>query len=122
MERVANWPLFTVEYSRYHYGLMEVTGNTMLWQAFDNNNVPLDMLPLQSRTPLLTMGNQAPGATTFKLTLSGKPGLRYVIEQSTNLSAWTSMKTNFLPANGSGNATNSFPSLNQQQFFRAVIR
>ena len=122
VERVANWPLFTVEYSRYHYGLMEVTGNTMLWQAFDNNNVLLDMLPLQSRTPLLTVGNQASGATTFKLTLSGKPGLRYVIEQSTNLSAWTSMKTNFLPANGSGNATNSFPSLDQQQFFRAVIR
>jgi predicted phosphodiesterase len=128
IERVANWPLFTVEYSRYHYGLMEVTGNQMLWQAFDNNNQLIDMLTLQSRVPQLTLQNGAPGlpagpaASTMQITLSGKPGVAYVTQQSTNLSIWTSVKTNLLPANGDGMVTNTLPSLNQQQFFRALVR
>jgi len=119
IERVANWPLFTVEFSRYHYGLMEVTGNTMLWQAFDNNNQLIDLLTLPSRVPELSISREV---SAVQLTLSGKPGVRYVIEQSTNLSSWTSMKTNVPPPNGSGMITTVVPSLNQQQFFRAVIR
>lgn len=119
VERVANWPLFTVEYSRYHYGLMEVTGNTMLWQAFDNNNQLIDLLTLPSRVPELSISRKM---STVQLTLSGKPGVRYVIEQSTNLASWDSMRTNLPPANGSGVTTNTVPSSNQQQFFRAVIR
>lgn len=131
IERVANWPLFTVEYSRYHYGLMEVTGNQMLWQAFDNNNQLIDLLTLQSRVPRLALQNLAPGsstgqavsgASTLQVTLSGKPGVAYVTQQSTNLSTWTPVRTNLLPANSSGTATNLLPALNQQQFFRAVIR
>ena len=128
IERVANWPLFTVEYSRYHYGLMEVTGNTMLWQAFDNNNQLIDLLTLQSRVPQLALQSRAPGlpagqgASTIQVTLTGKPGVTYVTQQSTNLSTWTPVKTNLLPVNSSGMVTNTLPSLNQQQFFRAVIR
>jgi len=119
VERVAFWPLFTVEYSRYHYGLMEVTDGTMLWQAFDNNNQLIDMLVLPSRVPELAI-NRA--ASAIQLQLSGKPGVRYVIEQSTNLTAWSPVRTNFPPANGSGMTTNSMSIPNQQQFFRAVIR
>jgi len=82
----------------------------------------LDMLTLQSRMPELITSNPNPGVSPVQLTLSGKPGVRYVIEQSTNLLLWSGVRTNLLPANGSGVVTNSLPSLNQQQFFRAVIR
>lgn len=122
VERVANWPLFTVEYSRYHYGLMEVTGNTMFWQAVDNNNQPIDMLVLQSRVPALEVISQSPSAGVVQLTLSGKPGVRYVTEQSANLSAWTAVKTNIAPAQFGGRVTNLVSASGQQQFFRAVIR
>jgi predicted phosphodiesterase len=128
IERVANWPLFTVEYSRYHYGLMEVSGNTMLWQAFDNNNRLIDLLALPSRVPELSLqtplpGSSAgPGASTLQLTLSGKPGVAYITQQSTDLSTWSPVSTNLLPVNGTGKVTNTLPSLNQQQFFRAVVR
>jgi predicted phosphodiesterase len=122
VERVANWPLFTVEYSRYHYGLMEVNGNTLLWQAFDNNNVLLDMLTLQSRVPEIAIQSPAPGANSIQLTLSGKPGVRYVVEQSTSLASWIAVRTNLLPTGGSGNLTNALSWPNQQQFYRAVIR
>jgi hypothetical protein len=57
-----------------------------------------------------------------QLTLGGKPGVRYVVEQSTNLSQWTAVSTNLLPATGSGTATNFTPAQARQQFFRAVIR
>lgn len=121
-ERVANWPLFTVEYSRYHYGLMEVSGNTMLWQAFDNNNQLLDMMVLPSRVPELAVVSQAPVGGNIQLSLGGKPGVRYVTEQSTNLSSWTAIRTNIAPVPAGGKVTNSIPRTNQQQFFRAVVR
>jgi len=121
-ERVANWPLFTVEYSRYHYGLMEVDGNTMLWQAFDNNNQLIDMLVLPSRVPEVVVTSQSPDGSTVQLALSGKPGVRYVTEQSTNLSNWIPVKTNVIPVTGSGRITNTLPDSIRQQFFRAVIR
>ncbi len=122
VERVANWPLFTVEYSRYHYGLMEVSGNTMLWQAFDNNNQLLDMLVLPSRVPELDVVSQAPAGGSIQLFLGGKPGVRYVTEQSTNLIHWTAVKTNIAPVPGGGKVTNSIPGGGRQQFFRAVVR
>src|SRR5262245_2170609 len=123
VERVAFWPLFTVEYSRYHYGLMEVNGNTMLWQAFDNNNQLIDMFTLQSRVPALSIGPSLVTAPrSVDVILAGKPGLRYVIERSTDLVAWVPVKTNLLPVNASGAATNRFLALDRQQFFRAVIQ
>lgn len=121
-ERVANWPLFTVEYSRYHYGLMEVDGSTMLWQAFDNNNQLIDMLVLPSRVPELAVASQPPNGPSVQLSLSGKPGVRYVTEQSTNLANWIAVKTNVAPVLGGGHVTNTVPASARQQFFRAVIR
>jgi 3',5'-cyclic AMP phosphodiesterase CpdA len=53
VERVAFWPLFTVEYSRYHFDLMEVDGNTLTWQTFDSNNQLIDLFTLNSRVPTL---------------------------------------------------------------------
>jgi predicted phosphodiesterase len=120
VERVANWPLFTVEYSRYHYGLMEVNGPTMLWQAFDNNNQLIDMLTLRSRVPILSILPGAPG--TLRLTLSGKPGLTYLTEQSLNLATWSPLRTNTLPVAGNGLLTNTVAATGGPQFFRAQIR
>ncbi len=122
VERVANWPIFTVEYSRYHYGLMEVNGGTLLWQAFDENNQLLDAVELPSRVPSLAASAPVSGLPPVQITLSGKPGVRYVVEQSTNLSQWTAVSTNLLPTTGSGTATNLAPAQVGQQFFRAVIR
>ena len=122
VERVANWPLFTVEYSRYHYGLMEVNGDTMLWQAFDNSNQLIDLVTLRSRVPSLTILPSVPNVDSRTMTLSGKPGLSYVIESSTNLLGWTSIKTNTLAAAGSGFATNIVPATSGSEFFRARVR
>jgi predicted phosphodiesterase len=121
VERVANWGLFSVEYSRYHYGLMEINGGSLLWQAFDNNNQLLDLLTLKSRNPELTtlpMGT----STDLRVQLSGRPGMTYVLEQSTDLANWAAVATNALPLNGSGLATNTLPRLNPSHFLRVQAR
>jgi predicted phosphodiesterase len=121
VERVANWGLFTVEYSRYHYGLMEINGGSLLWQAFDNNNQLLDLFTLKSRNPELTtlpMGT----STDLWVQLSGRPGVTYVLEQSTDLVNWAAVRTNALPVNGSGLATNTLPRLNPSHFLRVQVR
>lgn len=121
VERVANWPLYTVEYSRYHYDLMEVNGDTLSWQTFDNNNALLDMFTLKSRVPSLNLQASAPPDGNLRVILSGKPGVSYVLEDSTNLTSWKSMLTNTLPANGPSRSTNSIPVHASQQFFRARV-
>jgi hypothetical protein len=45
-ERVAYWPLFTVEYSRYHYGLMQVNGPVLNWSTLDDSGQLLDSFTL----------------------------------------------------------------------------
>lgn len=119
VERVANWPLFTVEYSRYHFDLMEVVGSTLHWQVFDDNNQLIDSVVLNSRTPVLEWSpGVAPASRTLRL--SGKPGTTYVLERSVNLLSWAPFATNTLPANGPGLATNLVAaSAASTDFFRA---
>lgn len=105
-ERVANWPFVEVEYSSYHFDIMEVNGSVLSWQAFDDNNQPLDMFTLQSRVPVLTC---QPG-NPIRVTVAGKPGTSYVLEQSTNLLNWAAIATNTIPASGAPRFTNTVAS------------
>jgi predicted phosphodiesterase len=120
VERVARWPLYSVEYSRYHYGLMEINQGTMLWQAFDNNNQVIDILTLKSRAPALAVG---PGSNAdLHLVLSGRPGFSYIIQQSSDLTSWETIATNNLAATGNGVVTNTLSSLGSARFFRAELQ
>ena len=76
---------------------------------------------LKSRNPEVTtlpMGT----SSDLRVQLSGRPGLTYVLEQSTNLVNWAAVRTNALPLNGSGLATNTLPRLNPSHFLRGQVR
>ncbi len=53
-------------------------------------------------------------------TLSGEPGLSYVIQASTNLLDWTPVLTNTLPGSGMAKFTDTDAPLFGQRFYRAV--
>jgi len=118
VQRVANWPLYTVEYSRYHFDLMEVMGETLFWQTFDDQNQLIDSFPLKSRRSVMEWGTDSLPAGTRALKLSGKPGTTYVVERSKDLQTWTAYATNALAANGPGLATNLVRTTNTY-FFRS---
>lgn len=116
-EVVARWPFFVAESSRFHFDLMEVNGDTLFWQTFDDGNQLLDQFTLKSRVssvtwePTVAVGNEVP------LLLSGRSGTSYVLEQSVDLGTWTPVVTNTLPA--SGRATNLVRFDPGAAFFRA---
>jgi acid phosphatase type 7 len=120
-ERVAYWPLFPLEFefSRYHYGLMQVRGNTLTWSAFDNSDILLDNFTLQSRVPLLEWKSSDPTGGVLPLAVTGKPGTTYILERSGDLAAWSAVATNTIPTNGPPTATNFIPVTATQGFFRA---
>ncbi len=120
-ERVAYWPLFTVEYSRYHYGLMQVSGNTLAWNAYDNSAQLLDTFTLASRVPLLKWRNPQPIGGMLPLVVTGKPGVAYVLEHSADLVAWNALATNTIPTNGPSGLTNFIPAAASRAFFRARV-
>lgn len=45
------WGFFTVKQSVHHYGVMEVDGYALTWNAYDVNDVLFDSCQLASRTP-----------------------------------------------------------------------
>ena len=118
-ERVAYWPLFTVEYSRYHYGLMQISGHVLTWSALDNSDQLLDTFTLQSRVPLLEWRSSDATGGVMPLAVTGKPGVTYVLEHSGDLVAWSAVATNTIPASGSPTATNLIQVTASQAFFRA---
>ena len=122
VERVARWPVYAVEYSLYHYDLMEVNGETLSWMVYDNNNQLLDMFALKSRVPTLAWHDSAPANGWLPLTLSGKPGVTYVLESSSNLVNWTPFATNLFPVNATSPLTNLVPVNGIERFFRARTR
>ncbi|OQB94354.1 MAG: Calcineurin-like phosphoesterase [Verrucomicrobia bacterium ADurb.Bin118] len=100
-ERVAFWPVFTEEFSLFHYALMQINGRTMTWTAHGLNDEILDATTLPSRVPELALErNNA-------LVLAGKPGETYVIESSPDLQTWTAWATYALPDTGTGRWTNT---------------
>jgi hypothetical protein len=120
-ERVAYWPLFTVEYSLYHYGLMAVAGPMLSWEVFSNTGLKLDSLTLSSRVPRLEWKNPPSAGGTLWLALTGKPEETYILECSSNLTTWTAVATNILPATGSPTVTNFIPTALDQGYFRARV-
>jgi hypothetical protein len=118
-ERVAHWPFVQAEYSQYHFGMMEVNGPALSWSACNSDNQLLDAFKLQSRVPVLGWKTTAPVGNVFALTLSGKPGTRYVLEGSTDLTGWTAFATNTIPANATATLTNLIPANSIFRFIRA---
>jgi len=121
VERVAFWPLYTVEYSRYHYDLMEVDGNTLTWQTFDDSNNLIDLFTLTSRVPALNWTDPDPADGTVAFALSGKPGVRYYLEGSSNGVNWSVFGINTFAANGPSIITNVISTNAPQRFFRAQV-
>jgi alpha-L-arabinofuranosidase len=60
-----------------------------------------------------------PAANQFVFQLQGQTGVPYIIQNSTNLTAWTSISTNTSPS-GTLNITNSVSPSTPAQFWRAV--
>jgi predicted phosphodiesterase len=120
-ERVANWPFVAVESSSYHYDIMEVNGPVLSWETYNVNNQLLDMFSLQSRVPVVSWPNSAPAGGQLPLRVSGKPGVSYALEQSTNLLNWTAIATNIVPTNGAPSFTNSVTATSPQKFYRARV-
>jgi len=120
-ERVANWPLFTVEYSSYHYGLMEIADRVLNWSVYDTADRLLDGFKLISRTPQLSFQGRGVG-DSLSLVLSGKPGTAYILQTSFTLTNWADWTTNTPPATGAPSVTNSILPNLTQKFFRARIQ
>jgi hypothetical protein len=75
------------------------------------------VLCLAPAAPSLGALPVAPGGGKFVLQLKGQAGVPYVLQSSTNLTAWTSVSTN-TPASGVLNVTNAVVA--GGQFWRAV--
>jgi predicted phosphodiesterase len=118
-EVVADWPFVQVEYSQYHYDIMEINGLTLSWETYNDNNQLLDMFTLPSRVPALAWQSSTPVAGALSLILTGKPGTAYVIESSTDLANWTAIVTNTIPAVGVPTVTNSISAGSAFRSFRA---
>jgi hypothetical protein len=118
-ERVASWSLFSVEYSRYHYGLMQINGPTLTWNAFDTNGLTFDSFTLRSRTPSLEWQATRPAGGVLPLRLAGKPGSTYVLERSADLVSWSPFLTNTVPAAGPFAVSNAIPATDARIFVRA---
>jgi len=118
-EVVASWPVFTVQYSQYHFDIMEVNGPVLSWETYNDSNQLLDMFTLQSRVPVLNWQSTVPVAGQLALSLSGKPGTSYVVECSTNLANWSALATNTIPASGPPMFTNNVPAAAPNNFYRA---
>lgn len=120
-ERVAFWPLFTVEYSRYHYGLSRINGLTLDWSAYDNSNQLLDRFTLQSHIPQLTLLKDGDPSSVLPLVLTGKPGVTYIIETSGPTPDWSVLATNSIPLIGQPSITNQVTLDGRTRFFRARV-
>jgi len=118
-ERVAYWPVFTVEYSLHHCGIMNVQGYTLHWEAVSNTGQVLDTFSLSSRIPRLGWDSATPVPGTLPLTITGKPGVSYILEQSSDLSAWSPLATNTIPLGGPITVTNPVPTTAGHSFIRA---
>ncbi len=118
-ERVASWPFVQVEYSQYHFDIMEVNGPTLSWETYNTSNQLLDMFTLQSRVPVLSWNNAVPVSGQLRLIVAGKPSTSYVLEASANLINWTPVSTNTILGSGPPMFTNSVATDSSTRFIRA---
>jgi hypothetical protein len=115
-ERVTSWPFFTVEYSLFHYDLMQINARQLTWTTYDNSNTVLDHFTLSSRVPRLSLVSTQ-GA--LSLVLEGKPGETCVMETSTNLIDWKELSTNTIPDTGMSSITPLLSPNETKRFIRA---
>jgi alpha-N-arabinofuranosidase len=69
--------------------------------------------------PLLSIGPSSSGLGQFVFQLTGQPGVPYVLQNSTDLSRWTTVSTNVL-TESTLNITNTVVAGPTQQFWRAA--
>jgi predicted phosphodiesterase len=120
-ERVAFWPFVQVEYSQYHFDIMEINQGTLSWQTFNASNQLLDMFTLPSRVPTMAWQRPSSPGGPVPFIVTGKPGVSYVLESSTNLVSWIPFVTNTIPGSGSPSFTNSVPASLPVRFVRARV-
>jgi predicted phosphodiesterase len=118
-ERVAQWPMFEVEYTNTHFDLMEVYGLNLDWQMYSERNQLMDEFRLHSRTAELTMGETHSGAKSTSLVLTGRNGMKYALERSEDLLKWEAFATNTVPAAPVDSVTNLLQISHQKEFVRA---
>jgi len=121
-EVVASWPSVQVEHEQHHFDIMRVNGGTLSWETYNTSNQLLDLFTLPSRVPVVGWQSSAPVGGALTLTVAGKPGVSYVLEHSTNLTNWTVLITNTIPATGPDMLTNSIPVDSAFRYFRARTR
>lgn len=118
-ERVAQWPMFEVEYANTHFDFMEVVGLNLDWQMYSERNQLMDEFRLHSRTAELTLGETHSGAKSTSLILTGRSGLKYALERSEDLVKWEPFVTNAVPAAPVDSVTNQLQISRQIEFVRA---
>jgi hypothetical protein len=77
------------------------------------------VLAFPPASPALSATALPAGAGQFVLQISGQPGVPYVLQNSSDLSAWRSVSTNVLTG-ASANITNTAGAGEGGQFWRAV--
>ncbi len=120
-EIVANWPLVQIEHGEHHFDIMRVNGPVMEWETYNTSNFLLDMFTLQSRVPVVAWQSSVPAGGNLTLAVTGKPGVSYAVESSTNLVNWTSLTTNTIPSTGPPSFTAPVPVNFSQRWLRARI-
>ncbi|MBI1841975.1 MAG: metallophosphoesterase [Verrucomicrobia bacterium] len=117
-ERVATWPMFQSEYTDTHFDLMEVDGARLDWRAFSVNNQLIDQFRLHSRAAELDLASVDPKSGSGALVMTGRSGLRYALERSSNMIHWDAFATNAVSTAGSP-ITNTIPLAASRDFLRA---
>jgi hypothetical protein len=82
------------------------------------SGVTVSYVQLVSQPP--TLAGPTAGAGALHFTLNGTVGSNYVIQASTNLTVWTSIATNIMPATGLAPFTDSNLASFGGRFYRAV--
>jgi hypothetical protein len=77
------------------------------------------LFTLAPAAPVLLALPQRPPPSQFVFQLQGQPGVRYVVQTSTNLAAWFPVGTNVLTGSML-NFTNPIPAGVGRRFWRAV--
>ena len=79
----------------------------------------LTLFTFSPAPPLLVEVPQAQTGNQFALQLQGQPGVRYILQHSTNLTTWAGVVTNTMTSN-SLILTNPAPAIYPSEFWRAV--
>ncbi|HWI55722.1 MAG TPA: DUF11 domain-containing protein, partial [Bacillota bacterium] len=83
-----------------------------------NNNAASGSASVFSPLPARLTGQL--GNNAFDLSVSGQPGLTYLVQASTNLTSWVAISTNTMPAGGSFNVSDPTTPDGKARFYRTV--